>query len=73
MTRQWSAPNRCEFPKNAVMRLECEQLTKLFPSRRLSMTQRRLVRSEVINQEQFAETVIGSVQSKLAENKTRDL
>ena len=36
----------------------------------ISMVQKRLVRDEVINLEQFADTVIGSVQSKLAENMT---
>jgi hypothetical protein len=34
------------------------------------MVQKRLVRSEVINLEEFADTVIGSVQSKVAENET---
>lgn len=36
----------------------------------ISMVQKRLVRDEAINLEQFADTVIGSVQSKLAENMT---
>jgi hypothetical protein len=36
----------------------------------ISMVQKRLVRSEVINLEEFADTVIGSVQSKVAENET---